>query len=228
MTQAVEQGVTVEVVRPEDGQRIEGGGPEEGEIVSAETQADGPTEAPKRHPLKHAWTFWFDNPNGKQKQSTWGSCIRAVYTFSTVEDFWCLYNNVRQPSKLGAGTDFHCFKAGIEPKWEDPKCTHGGKWTATPPRANVKGALDMFWLHTLLGMIGEQFDEGDEICGAVVSVRAKQDKISIWTKTASNEAAQVSIGKQWKAILDCNEKLGYLVHEDSKRLDKSAKARYSV
>jgi hypothetical protein len=88
MTQAVEQGVTVEVVRPEDGQRIEGGGPEEGEIVSAETQADGPTEAPKRHPLKHAWTFWFDNPNGKQKQSTWGSCIRAVYTFSTVEDFW--------------------------------------------------------------------------------------------------------------------------------------------
>jgi translation initiation factor 4E len=123
---------------------------------------------------------------------------------------------VRQPSKLGAGTDFHCFRAGIEPKWEDPKCTHGGKWTATPPRAN------------LLGMIGEQFDEGDEICGAVVSVRAKQDKISIWTRTASNETAQVSIGKQWKAILDCNEKLGYLVHEDSKRLDKSAKARYSV
>jgi translation initiation factor 4E len=88
MTQAVEQGVTVEVVRPEDGQRIEVGGPEEGEIVSTGTQADGPTEASKRHPLKHAWTFWFDNPNGKQKQSTWGSCIRAVYTFSTVEDFW--------------------------------------------------------------------------------------------------------------------------------------------
>jgi translation initiation factor 4E len=61
-------------------------------------------------------------------------------------------------------------------------------------------------------MIGEQFDEGDEICGAVVSVRARQDKISIWTKTASNEAAQVSIGKQWKDILDFNEKIGYLVH----------------
>lgn len=43
----------------------------------------------------------------------------------------------------------------------------------------------------LLAMIGEQFDEGDEICGAVVSVRRSQDKIAIWTKTASNEAAQV-------------------------------------
>jgi translation initiation factor 4E len=120
---------------------------------------------------------------------------------------------VLQPSKLGTGTDFHCFKAGIEPKWEDPKCTNGGKWTASPPRGTVgKGALDIFWLHTLLAMIGEQFDEGDEICGAVVSVRARQDKISIWTKTASNEAAQVSIGKQWKDILDFNEKIGYLVH----------------
>jgi translation initiation factor 4E len=43
----------------------------------------------------------------------------------------------------------------------------------------------------LLAMIGEQFEEGDEICGAVVSVRRSQDKIAIWTKTASNEAAQV-------------------------------------
>jgi len=41
-------------------------------------------------------------------------------------------------------------------------------------------------------MIGEQFDYGDEICGAVVNVRNRQDKISIWTKNASNEAAQVT------------------------------------
>jgi translation initiation factor 4E len=40
-------------------------------------------------------------------------------------------------------------------------------------------------------MIGEQFDYGDEICGAVVSVRGKQERIAIWTKNAANEAAQV-------------------------------------
>ena len=44
-------------------------------------------------------------------------------------------------------------------------------------------------------MIGEQFDHGDEICGAVVNVRAK-DKISIWTKNAANETAQVIAFKQ--------------------------------
>ena len=41
-------------------------------------------------------------------------------------------------------------------------------------------------------MIGEQFDHGNEICGAVVNVRARQEKISLWTKTATNEAAQVT------------------------------------
>lgn len=40
-------------------------------------------------------------------------------------------------------------------------------------------------------MIGEQFDHGDEICGAIVNVRAKQEKIALWTKNAVNEVAQV-------------------------------------
>lgn len=43
----------------------------------------------------------------------------------------------------------------------------------------------------LLACIGEQFDEGDEICGIVVNLRARQDRLCVWTKTAHNEAAQV-------------------------------------
>jgi len=42
----------------------------------------------KKHFLEHSWTFWFDNPNGKQKQATWGSSLRPVYTFNSVEAFW--------------------------------------------------------------------------------------------------------------------------------------------
>ncbi|KAI3874229.1 hypothetical protein MKX03_014261 [Papaver bracteatum] len=41
-------------------------------------------------------------------------------------------------------------------------------------------------------MIGEQFDNGDEIYGTVVSVRDKQGKLSIWIKNATNQTAQVS------------------------------------
>lgn len=44
-----------------------------------------------------------------------------------------------------------------------------------------------------MALIGEQFDEADEICGVVASVRQRQDKLALWTKTATNEAAQVFI-----------------------------------
>ena len=44
-----------------------------------------------------------------------------------------------------------------------------------------------------MALIGEQFDEVDEICGVVASVRQRQDKLALWTKTATNEATQVLI-----------------------------------
>lgn len=41
------------------------------------------------------------------------------------------------------------------------------------PKGN-KQLLDTMWLHGVLGSIGEQFDDGEEICGIVVNVRPKQ------------------------------------------------------
>nr|2WMC_A Chain A, EUKARYOTIC TRANSLATION INITIATION FACTOR 4E [Pisum sativum]2WMC_B Chain B, EUKARYOTIC TRANSLATION INITIATION FACTOR 4E [Pisum sativum]2WMC_C Chain C, EUKARYOTIC TRANSLATION INITIATION FACTOR 4E [Pisum sativum]2WMC_D Chain D, EUKARYOTIC TRANSLATION INITIATION FACTOR 4E [Pisum sativum]2WMC_E Chain E, EUKARYOTIC TRANSLATION INITIATION FACTOR 4E [Pisum sativum]2WMC_F Chain F, EUKARYOTIC TRANSLATION INITIATION FACTOR 4E [Pisum sativum]2WMC_G Chain G, EUKARYOTIC TRANSLATION INITIATION F len=176
------------------------------------------------HLLENSWTFWFDTPAAKSKQAAWGSSMRPIYTFSTVEEFWSIYNNIHHPGKLAVGADFYCFKHKIEPKWEDPICANGGKWTANYP----KGKSDTSWLYTLLAMIGEQFDHGDEICGAVVNVRGRAEKISIWTKNASNEAAQVSIGKQWKEFLDYNETMGFIFHDDARKLDRNAKNKYVV
>ncbi|KAL0733385.1 hypothetical protein Bca4012_009595 [Brassica carinata] len=82
---------------------------------------------------------------------------------------------MRHPSKLANRSDFYSFKHNIEPKWEDPICANRGKWTMNFPKENADK---------------EQFDHGDEICGAVVNIRGKQENISIWTKNASNEAAK--------------------------------------
>ncbi|GJM91772.1 hypothetical protein PR202_ga08182 [Eleusine coracana subsp. coracana] len=159
---------------------------EEGEIADDDSGSHAPPP-PTKHQLEHAWTFWFDNPQGKSKQAAWGSSIRPIHTFSTVEDFWGLYNNIHRPSKLVVGADFHCFKEKIEPKWEDPICANG-----------------------------------------VVSVRGKQERIAIWTKDAANEAAQISIGKQWKEFLDYKDSIGFIVHDDAKKADKGPKNRYTV
>lgn len=189
----------------------------------------GEPDFSQKHPLETKWTLWFDNPNGKQKQSQWGQTLRAVYTFDTVEDFWCLYNNIIPPSRLSNGSDLHLFREGVEPKWEDPMCEGGGKWTAVIPKANPQ-LLDSNWLHAVLACVGEQFDDGDEVCGVVVNVRPKQNRISMWTRTASNEAAQVAIGKQLKEIFGMPDtvRMGFLVHADAKRDDRKAKDRYTV
>ncbi|KAI3719720.1 hypothetical protein L6452_20622 [Arctium lappa] len=203
---------------------------EEGEIVGGDVEtlssssSSRPGTALTQHPLEHSWTFWFDSPAAKTKQVAWGSSLRPIYTFSTVEEFWSLYNNIPRPSKLATGTDFHCFKNKIKPKWEDPVCANGGKWTMT----FTKSKSDIFWLYTLLAMLGEQFDHGDDICGAVVNVRGRQEKISLWTKNAANESAQLSLGKQWKEFLDHNENIGFMFHEDAKKHARNARNKYSL
>ncbi|PNX81093.1 eukaryotic translation initiation factor 4e-2-like protein, partial [Trifolium pratense] len=98
-----------------------------------------------------------------------------------------LHDQIFKPSKLPGNADFHLFKDGIEPKWEDPECANGGKWTLT---SKGKGNLDTTWLETLMALIGEQFGDSEDICGVVVSVRQWQDKLSLWTKTAANESVQ--------------------------------------
>ncbi|KAI3719722.1 hypothetical protein L6452_20624 [Arctium lappa] len=203
---------------------------EEGEIVGGDVEtlssssSSRPGTALTQHPLEHSWTFWVDTPAAKAKQVVWGDSIRPIYTFSTVEEFWSLYNNIHRPSKLATGTDIYCFKNYIEPKWESPVCANGGNWTMT----FIKAKSDIFWLYTLLAMIGEQFGHGDDICGAVVNVRGRQEKISLWTKNAANESAQLSLGKQWKEFLGHNENIGFIFHEDAIKQGKSAKNKYSL
>ena len=63
-------------------------------------------------------------------------------------------------------------------------------WSGMLLHCHVITTLVLFSAAQLLACIGEQFTEGDEVCGIVVNVRAKQDKLCIWTRTAANEAAQ--------------------------------------
>lgn len=43
-----------------------------------------------------------------------------------------------------------------------------------------------YWEELILAIIGEQFDVGHELCGAVLSIRNGEDIISIWNKNTDN------------------------------------------
>lgn len=53
----------------------------------------------------------------------------------------------------------------------------------------------LFFFSQLMLLIGESFGEYSEnVCGAVVQIRQKGDKLAIWTGNASDQDANLSIG----------------------------------
>ena len=193
---------------------------EEGEIVTP----DKP-KAEAVHPLENVWTLWFNSSSGQTQANdeNWGDHLKPIYNFSTVEQFWAMFNNLMPPSSLKVKMDMYVFKKGIEPKWEDHKCAKGGRWTAPLPKDN--NGLNKAWLEVLLAMIGEQFREGDDICGIVLQPRKGGCRVSLWTKTGRDEAMQLSLGRKLKEILSVSDrdKLIFKLHEDElnhRRIDK--------
>lgn len=115
----------------------------------------------------------------------------------------------------------------------------GGKWIIRLR----KGLASRCWENLILAMLGEQFMVGEEICGAVVSVRFqvhppadlfhvtilcvsshslhafshKEDIISIWNKTASDQATTARIRDTLRRVLNLppNTIMEYKTHTDS-------------
>jgi translation initiation factor 4E len=118
--------------------------------------------------------------------------LSPPFSFSSrrkVEQFWRIYNHLQRPNEFKTTTDYHLFKNGIKPTWEDPQNERGGKWMVRLK----KGLTSRYWEELVLAIIGEQFDVGHEICGAVVSIRHNEDILSVWNKNADNTEAKNKI-----------------------------------
>lgn len=170
------------------------------------------TEHLFKHPLQNTWTLWYlENDRTK----SWEDMQNEITSFDTVEDFWSLYNHIKPPSEIKIGSDYSLFKKGIRPMWEDSANKQGGRWVI-PFVKNTKTDLDNLWLDVLLCLIGEAFEHSEEICGAVVNVRGKNNKISIWTANGNNEEAALEIGHKLREALRLSrQNLNYQLHKDT-------------
>jgi len=182
--------------RTEADRKVEYVAPDDPSYSTERTILADPNNFTIKHPLQNSWTLWYDNPGKKTSQQSWAENLKKIVTFDTVEDFWRIFNNVRPASKLGLSSNYHLFKEHIEPKWEHSDNSKGGKWIVTVK--GQKDQLDKMWLWSILACIGENFEDGSEICGIVVSIRKPLDRLALWTKTASNEHIQRSIGSTLK------------------------------
>ncbi|XP_022215315.1 eukaryotic translation initiation factor 4E1 [Drosophila obscura] len=165
-----------------------------------------------KHPLEHTWTLWYLESD---RSKSWEELQNEITSFDMVEDFWSLYTHIKPPSEIRFGSDYSLFKKGIQPMWEDEANKFGGRWVITTGR-RTKLELDKLWLDVILILIGESVDHPDEICGAVINLRGKQNKISVWTANGQNESAVIHIGLKLREMLHLPPlQMQYQLHKDS-------------
>ena len=97
---------------------------------------------------------------------------------SNINEFWDVFQHLRKPSLCETGSDYHIFKKGIYPMWEDNANENGGK-------------LSILLTHKYSNIIWEEvafmFSKGllpyyKNINGVVLSVRPKYTVLSFWIK----------------------------------------------
>jgi translation initiation factor 4E len=151
------------------------------------------------------------------------SSIKQIATVHTVEQFWTTYDFLTRPNDLPTTTDYHFFRAGIKPTWEDPSNARGGKWIVRLR----KGLASRYWEEIVLALIGSQLTSSivpdGEVCGAVVSIRYAEDIVSVWNKTASDRDITDRLRDGIKRILQLPSfvHMEYKPHETSLQ-DKSS------
>jgi translation initiation factor 4E len=147
--------------------------------------------------------------------------IKHVSTVQTVEEFWSTYNFLRRPNDLPTTTDYHFFRDGIKPTWEDDSNARGGKWIVRLP----KGLASRYWEEVILALIGGQFPgvPDGEICGMVVSIRYSEDILGIWNKTSTEREIVERLRDAIKRVLQLppHAPMEYKPHQNSIQ-DKSS------
>lgn len=205
-----------------------------------------------KHPLMHKWTLWFTKPPSG-KGDNWNDLLKEIITFNSVEEFWGVYNNITPTSELALKSDYHLFKEGVRPEWEDVQNKHGGKWSYQyREKRNVP--IDELWLHVMLAAIGETLEDEDdgELMGVVVNVRKGFFRIGVWTRTigksipgggdgdvaggkgrSADKGKEVllNIGRRFKEVLKLppSEVVEFSGHTDSAHSGSTrAKAKFTV
>jgi len=155
-------------------------------------------EVATTHPLHRSWCFWVLIHSSSAKDN-WQHSQKKVHEFTTVEEFWRLFNNIKTPSRLGT-IDCSVFKKDVAPAWEDETCKNGGRWIAKIDRMKPQD-FDTLWMNLTLTLIGEGLGpQGGCVCGAVVSARNKASKVALWISDSSEEKA-MPIGEAYHSIL---------------------------
>lgn len=139
------------------------------------------------------WVLWYHHI-----KNNWTiDGYRQIYTISTIEDFWILYNNW---DKIGGINNKHFFlmREGILPLWESEHNSSGGCWSY---KKNEKEANNL-WTDLSLHLVGETLSNESELLNGIsICLKTRQNSvIKIWNKNKNKNNINLinqDILKKW-------------------------------
>lgn len=170
----------------------------------------------KELPLKYTWVVWeqiMQASDGKTAQ--YSDATHKVAPFSTVQDFWKLWNHMPQPSELldqkrmvrEQPDGLHVidaimiFRENVRPEWEDPMNATGGHFQFQLKPQTGGGQIDEYWNNLVLGMIGSTIEPASMITGIRLVDKlsgprmANGIRIEVWFSDYENTTAVTQLRK---------------------------------
>lgn len=113
-----------------------------------------------------------------EKEEEFLEKIIKIADVSNINEFWEVFQHLKKPNQCPVGSDYHIFKKGIVPMWEDKSNKDGGKLSVllTWKYANV------IWEEVTFNFAKGLLPYYDYINGIVISVRPKFLALSFWIK----------------------------------------------
>ena len=124
--------------------------------------------------------------NFVQNEKEFFSKIIKISDASNINEFWEIYQHMKKPSECPVGTDFHVFKKGIIPMWEDNMNKDGGKLSVllTYKYSNL------IWEEVTFDFCKGILPYYGYINGIVISMRQSFVVLSFWIKTKNNHIVE--------------------------------------
>ena len=120
-------------------------GGEDGEKAPLGPRAIPSLDGKDENGLQSRWTFWYHRRGGNSKNMDYNESIKGIGSFGTVEAYWKIYDHIVRPNEFKVTTDYHMFREGVKPIWEDPVNREGGKWMV-----RLKKGIASFYWETLI------------------------------------------------------------------------------
>eukprot|EP00835_Amoeboradix_gromovi_P002702 NODE_158_length_16653_cov_0.456929.p8 type:complete len:203 gc:universal NODE_158_length_16653_cov_0.456929:10706-10098(-) len=139
------------------------------------------------HPLTNSWVLWYQPVNDFDS-------LQKVVEITTVEEFWSVFNNLRQLENMDDKTSLYFFKEGIRPAWEEKKNKGRLKGSLIKGR-DCKGVYQQILMHC----VGESYKDMDDINGVAICVRKNRScRVDVWL---CGDGAAKNIEKQLDVTL---------------------------